>query len=739
MPIFMYMKLMCSAKSNSPEAAIHPVKIDKLFLISVLASGATSIITQIFLLREFLSIFYGNELVVGVVLTNWLVLTGIGALFGRHSARLQNKMRSIGFLLLLIAILPIVTAFAAVLPKNFVFPLGTMISLPQIFYSSFIILLPFCVTSGFLFSLFAQTISDEFKTNLISNIYAWESLGSIIGGMVVNFIMIYFLSMFQSLIILMSFNFAVVYFIFIKHVKPALRYPTLLLCVVVIILSYWVDFDIVSRKLLFVGQELLYFKDTPHGNLTVTGQGDQKNFYENNVLLFSTNDPAANEEAVHYAMIQHPNPKKILLVSGGISGTTDEISKYDVESIDYVEINPQLIQIGKKFTNVLNNDKIKVINEDARMFIRQSPEHYDVVLINLPGPNTAQLNRFYTVEFFRELRQKLNPGAVVSMGLLETVDYIGEEGREINSIMFNTLKTAFRNVLIIPGLKNYFLASDIDLRTNISNLIDKRRIPTVYINKYYIDDNILDQRSTEIHKTLNKNTHFNEDYNPISYYRQLRYWLSQFEYGWWFIITAVIIFTIVLVIKTDAVTAGMFTGGFSALSIELILLFSFQIVYGYVYQMLGMIIMVFMGGLVIGSLYGQRLISTPGMKTYAGIQFCIALYSILLPIFLLFIKTATLSPITLQVVFLLPAFLLAMLIGLEFFTATKIKRGTAAVVSARLYGMDLFGSAIGALLTTTIFVPLIGLIKVCLLIALVNVISGCIAVINRDKYLLTTI
>ena len=40
------------------------------------------------------------------------------------------------------------------------------------------------------------------------------------------------------------------------------------------------------------------------------------NFYENNMLLFSTNDVVASEEAVHYAMVQHDTPRSVLLISG---------------------------------------------------------------------------------------------------------------------------------------------------------------------------------------------------------------------------------------------------------------------------------------------------------------------------------------------------------------------------------------------------------------------------------------
>ena len=48
-------------------------------LLSVTCLGVSSIVTQIVTLREFLSVFAGNELVIGIILGNWLLLTGLGS------------------------------------------------------------------------------------------------------------------------------------------------------------------------------------------------------------------------------------------------------------------------------------------------------------------------------------------------------------------------------------------------------------------------------------------------------------------------------------------------------------------------------------------------------------------------------------------------------------------------------------------------------------------------------------
>ena len=48
--------------------------------------------TQLTLMRELLAAFSGNELVFGVVLGNWMLLTGIGAALGRTAPWLKSPI-----------------------------------------------------------------------------------------------------------------------------------------------------------------------------------------------------------------------------------------------------------------------------------------------------------------------------------------------------------------------------------------------------------------------------------------------------------------------------------------------------------------------------------------------------------------------------------------------------------------------------------------------------------------------
>lgn len=716
------------------QSLVAQIRVDRGLVLAVIALGITTIITQIILLREFLSAFYGNELVIGIILGNWMILTGAGSYIGRCSSKIENKINSIGIILIILTIIPPLTVFLLRFLRNIIFGVGMMASVMEILYTSFLLMLPFCILSGFSFTLLSETLSTKYKSNFIARVYSWEAFGSLIGGLVFSSVLIYFFETFQSLLLLMFFNIVVVFVLSRKYNKTAPRIIILVLAIVMLIGESQWKLDVITREFLFRNQEILYYKDTPYGNLTITEQGEQKNFYENNVLLFSANNPEMNEEVVHYAMVQHPNPKKVLLISGGISGTIDEILKYNIERIDYVEINPWLINIGKSYAPSLLDRRVNVINQDARLFVRNDVDRYDVVLMNIPDPTNAQSNRYYTHEFFQSLKSRLNSGAIISLGLSLSAAYLSEEAKRVKSIIYNTLHASFRKIIIVAGMKDYFIASDNILDIHISRLIEQKGIINIYVNQYYLDDVILEQRNDFILSNLKSSSKLNEDFTPVSYYQQLLLWLSYFEINYWIVVVMFTIILIVILSRLNPITAGVFTGGFAASSMEIVLLIAFQILYGYVYQMLGIIIMFFMAGLAVGSLYRDKIIRNADINMYIVIQVSIGLYAIILPFFLLLLKDSALDPGILHTAFFLATFIIGVLIGIEFSIASCLQKGTITSVASSLYGIDLIGSAAGALTITAFLIPLLGIINVCFIIAGLNFVSGAIGFASRNKY-----
>jgi spermidine synthase len=102
--------------------------------------------------------------------------------------------------------------------------------------------------------------------------------------------------------------------------------------------------------------------------------------------VISTQNVDQVEETVHYAMSQRPDARKVLLISGGIAGTAREILRYGVAEVTYVELDPLILAAGRRFLpENLADPRIRSgRTTDARRFVQQTRERYDVVIVDCP-------------------------------------------------------------------------------------------------------------------------------------------------------------------------------------------------------------------------------------------------------------------------------------------------------------------------------------------------------------------
>lgn len=664
--------------------------------------------TQTVVLRQSLSVFWGNELVIGIVLASWMILTACGSLAGRRASRAETGPALLTLLFTLLALLPVGTVFLLEALRNTVFPHGSMVGLWEILAASALLLLPYCFISGLLFTVCSHLLtSSQVRGGGIVRVYALEAAGGVAGGVIFNLILIVYLPASKVLCLLGLVNLTAAFgFALLSRRKPLAILPALAACALAVMMA-GVDLDAIARARLFPGEEILFMEDTPYGNLTVTQQEEQRNFYENGVLLFSTGDLVQNEESVHFAMSQRPRAQSVLLISGGISGLTREVLKYGVRQVDYVELNPSLTAIGKNYTTSLEDPRIRVINQDARIFVRNTPVRYDAVLLNTPDPGTAQINRYYTVEFFEELKRTLAPDAVVSFAIQSSADYYGGEARQFGGVLLQTLRSVFRTVTVVPGTKDYFLASDSLLDVHVAERIALAGIATTYANKYYIDDELLAQRSARLLESLAGVTDVNRDFLPIAYYRQLQFWLQQFAINPWYLLVAAVALVAIVMARVNVVTYGIFWGGFVGSAAELLILIGFQVVYGYLYQMTGLIIALFMAGLALGAVVGSRLKTL--LSRYGAVQIALALACASIPLLTALAESFASTAALVHLIFALMTLAVSCLLGMEFRLAALLQSGSAGAVAGELYGVDLIGGAVGAVMSALFLIPLLGL------------------------------
>ena len=713
-----------------------------VLFLAICALGVSAFITQLTLMREFLCVFAGNELVFGIVLGNWLLLTGAGSYLGRVAPRLKHPIGVLVVAQILVAVLPVADVFLLRTFRNVVFVRevfvrGAAVGPTETVLACFLLLAPYCLVAGFLLTLASLILARRKEPASIGQVYFLDNVGDIVGGVLFSFVLIYFFDHFRILYFPAFVNLifaALVALVFKRGVLLALA-GVVAVALCSLVLSY--DLDDVSAGIQHTGGRIVYKGNSPYGSLVVTESAGQYNFIENGVPLFSTHNIEEVEETVHYAMAQRPDARRVLLISGGVSGTAREILKYwDDEDgdvgVDYVELDPLIIEVAKRFLPESLEDprnRIRVVNTDGRLFVRGTDRRYDVVVVDVPDPSTSQLNRFYTREFFQEVGRRLTADGVLSISLGHYENYLSEDLANLIGVAHQTLRQEFRNVLIVPAGRIYFLASNGELTSDIAARIEENNIPTQLVKGRYVSVVLAPDRVADVGRAISDQAPVNKDFSPILYYYHLRYWISQFKVSFGFLEAGLVLLLLVWIARIRPVSFAIFTTGLAASALEVVLLVAFQILYGCLYHQVGLIITMFMLGLGIGSAIMNRKLAKWTRRDLAKLEFGVAAYAACLPLLLVglarlgnFAVAAAAS----QVVIPLLALVLAVLVGLEFPLAGKADFHTVSSTAARLYTADYLGAALGALLVSTLLIPVVGVVAVCLLAAGLNVASGVV-------------
>lgn len=109
------------------------------------------------------------------------------------------------------------------------------------------------------------------------------------------------------------------------------------------------------------------------------------------LMVCDNDNNAYNEMLAHVPLFVHPAPKKVLIIGGGDGGTLTEVMKHpEVESCLMCEIDKKVVETSKRhfpyLTKGLDDPRASVIYQDGKVFMRDTQELFDVVLLDLSDP-----------------------------------------------------------------------------------------------------------------------------------------------------------------------------------------------------------------------------------------------------------------------------------------------------------------------------------------------------------------
>lgn len=134
-----------------------------------------------------------------------------------------------------------------------------------------------------------------------------------------------------------------------------------------------------------------------------------------------------HEALVHPAAITHGEPKTALIIGGGDGGSTEELLKYNsIQHITLCEIDEEVIKLSKQHLtsihqNAFDSIKVNIIHRDGFAYIKETSEQYDLILLDLTDPITANGSNLaqscMTESFFQSCYQRLTERGIIVLHL----------------------------------------------------------------------------------------------------------------------------------------------------------------------------------------------------------------------------------------------------------------------------------------------------------------------------------
>jgi len=716
--------------------------------------GFFSMLSQVLLMRELLVSFEGNELSLGIILAAWLVWTGIGsAVWGLIAKRKSGPGILAGLLAVSGVIFPLTIVAASLLPRFVEQTRGELAGPASLMYP-FFLLFPLCLAAGGLFPVASSVLNARMDSpQALGRVYLVEAFGGGVAGAVASFLLTGIPALSVAVVIGLA-NLVLGAFLMTSRRRLVLLAAFFAGCPLLVRVAAQVEQAALRTQ--WKGYQLVESLSSPYGRLALVKAEGEPVVFHDRVMLFGAADEQAVEERIHYPLLEHPAPEKVLLLGGGSPSALSDVLKHrSVRRLDFLEADPALIVLlqrhfTEEWRGISSDQRVQVHQTDARRFIRTSHDKWDVIIVGLPPPHTVLMNRYYTAEFFAEAGRILSPGGIIALQLPAAENYISEDLAQLLACIRNTLSSVFPRVIALPGSTVQLFGSQTTAApltadpTVLVARIKERELGSLYVREYSIPFRLAPDRVLELERQTRAGpeTPVNRDFAPIAYYLEFIFWSSRFGetyralFRWlahvpyWLIGLAAVMVAVLPVLigrlfrkkhrTSSAVECCVGAMGLTMLGLQVVLLLGFQASYGFLYQQLGAMTGAFMFGMSCGAFFGLR--TRRSWIVLPALQLLTCLW--LVVVYFGFKAVAgTSSPLVPYLLFAGLSLTTGLLGGWHFVVASAawLGSGEGDRSLGAVYSVDLIGAALGAIVVAAFLLPVFGYAGTAGVLAVVNV------------------
>lgn len=691
--------------------------------LAAAASGAAALLAQVVMLRELLAFAQGNELVLGLGLGVWLCCTAGAAQLGNRLAWREHGTLVALYGLLSLAPLFYMAGLAATLlgrPET----AGEAASLGRLAATAVLAMAPACLAGG----LGYAWVSLASPAGKQSAIYAAETVGAATAGLLFHLVL--GTHCHGVWILLLAGAVCAVAAVAVGRARLGRRAWPLPLAVLLVGLGLapWLAGTVDHAH--FPGQHVLALEPSRYGQLAVLDREGQHVFMHDGVLLFTSEDQIAAEESVHLPMLLHAAPRRILMLGGGLGGGLVEALKHAPDRVDYTEMDPALVDLAQRYGGpetraALADARVHAAIGDGRTLLRGAQSAYDVILIQAPVPQNAIMARYSTLECFAAARRALAPGGILALATPGAETHLDEAARRRHAAIYATLSEVFPFVAVAPGSETLFWAANgpVDARpATLAARLRQRGLVLAQVGPTWLFDRLLPMHVAAYRRALATTVAArSRDFRPVVYFFGLLESLQRLSPS---VAKRLRVFR-VLASAAPAVAAvavvgffvwwhrrerpapsfAMAAAGAAGMALQLVLLLGHQALRGHLYHTLGLLLAGSMAGLAMGAVAARHVPAAKQRLAWA----CVGLAAIAMTVALALVAAPRLPGVVGAA--LLPLLVSAGIATGAVFTSAVEAAGTSRA-GPTIYAWDLLGSALAAIVTSVLAIPLLGLVYV---------------------------
>ncbi len=429
------------------------------YIITFIASFCSLVIEMVAgrILAPFVGVsIYTWTSIIGVILAG----ISIGAYIGGKLADRFPTRKTLGWLLLLsgvtaLTIIPLTNLVAA-----YRFPLSLMMRIFLV--TTIIFFLPGCLLGTISPVVVRLTLKNLDKAgNVIGKIYAFSTLGAIIGTFATGFLLISWMGT-RTIILTMGIILilaAVLAGFLFRSKKAAAAF--IIVCIPAVWAVQHYFYQVPPREGMYLYRESDYYTI----KLLKTKSSDQRTDLEAMVLdnlihsYVSLKDPYHVEyeyeriygDVLKWMWQKDSNFKTLTIGGGGYTFPRYMELYYPNAQIDVVEIDPEVTKIVYENLGLPKTTRIQSYNTDGRWFVMNCATKYDVIFTDAYNDLSIPYH-LTTKEFLQEIKDIMTPNGIVMSNIIDNF----QRGLFLPSYI-KTLRTVFgdKNVHLISVNPNF--------------------------------------------------------------------------------------------------------------------------------------------------------------------------------------------------------------------------------------------------------------------------------------------